>query len=219
MTKEIIVIGAGGFGRETLDVIDAINAVASEAVWHVRGVVDDSPSAIQQTRLRARGVPWLGALGDNREALSRTSHIVAIGSPKVRGRLASYVDELGGRAATLVHPRAVIGSQVALGEGTVVCGGVQVSTNVKMGRHTHINPGAVVGHDASLDHFVSVNPGAVISGEVVVGPRSLIGAGAVILQGLEIGAEAVVGASACVTHNVPSGTTVYGVPARVGGPR
>jgi len=41
-----------------------------------------------------------------------------------------------------------------------------------------------------------------------------IGSGAVIMAGVRIGAQALIGAGAVVTHDVPAGETVAGVPAR-----
>lgn len=213
MAEPLIIIGAGGFGRETLDVVEAINAAAEQPVWDVIGVVDDAPSERHLSRLTARGYSHLGSLAEVK-APEKCAYIVAIGSPAVRAQIAERVDAVGGRWATLVHPTAVVGSRPSLGAGTVVCSGVLVSTNVRLGAHTHLNPGAIIGHDSELGDFVSVNPGAVVSGEVIVEERVLVGASATILQGLRVGTEAVVGASACVTRDVASGTTVVGVPAR-----
>lgn len=214
MPEDIVVIGAGGFGRETLDVIEAINASAADPVWRVVGVVDDAPAEVQLERLAARGYAYLGPLADAAGELAMSWSIVAIGAPQTRKRIADKVDELGGRVATLVHPRAVVGSQLRIGAGSVVCGGVQLSTNLDLGIHVHVNPGAIIGHDSVLEAFVSVNPGAVVSGEVRVGSGSLIGAGATVLQGLVVGDHATVGAAACVTRAVAGGATVKGVPAR-----
>lgn len=214
MADGIIVIGAGGFGRETLDVIEAINAVTRDPVWDVIGVVDDGPAEIQIERLRDREIRLLGGIDANRELFDGTYYVVGIGAPDVRASLAAKVEAWGAKPATLVHPSAVVGTRVVLAAGTVVCGGAQISTNVRLGRHAHVNPGAIIGHDSDLADFVSVNPGATISGEVSVRSRSLIGARATILQGLEIGSETIIGAAACVTRSVPSGVTVVGVPAR-----
>ncbi|MDR2997028.1 MAG: acetyltransferase [Microbacterium sp.] len=214
MPEDIIVIGAGGFGRETLDVIEAINAAAVEPVWNVVGVVDDGPAEIQVERLRARGIPLLGGLEELRKQGHGCRYVIGIGSPSVRARIAGTVDPWGLRAATLVHPAAVVGTRTELAPGTVVCGGVQLSTNLRLGAHVHVNPAAIIGHDSILEDFVSINPGAIISGEVRVRRETLIGAGATVLQGLEVGEGAVVGAAACVTKNVGARATVTGIPAR-----
>lgn len=214
MAEGIIVIGAGGFGRETLDVIEAINIAAQDSVWDVIGVVDDGPAEIQVERLRDREIRLLGGIDANRELFACTHYVVGIGAPSVRVRTAEKVEAWGARPATLVHPSAVVGTRVAIAGGSVVCGGVQISTNVRLGRHVHINPGAIIGHDSTLDDYVSVNPGAIISGEVSVGREVLVGAGACILQGLSIGAGATIGAAACVTRSVPEIVTAKGIPAR-----
>lgn len=217
MADGIIVIGAGGFGRETLDVIAAINAANGEPLWDVIGVIDDAPAEIQVERLHDRGIRMLGDAEGNRKLLDGAHYVVGIGSPAVRARIAEKAEARGARPAVLVHPAAVVGTRVRISPGAVVCGGAQISTNVRLGRHAHVNPGAIIGHDSVLEDFVSVNPGAIVSGEVTVGARTLIGAGATVLQGLSIREGATVGASACVTKDVAAGSVMVGVPARAMG--
>lgn len=214
MAERIVIVGAGGFGRETLDVVEAINLRGEVPTWEVVGVVDDSPAAVHLERLRARGYAHLGSIDQAKDILTSSAVAIGVGSPRARARIAARLDEMETRLATLVHPSSVVGSEARIGEGAVICAGVQVSTNVILGRRVHLNPGAIIGHDAELADDVSVNPGAIVSGEVRVGERSLIGAGAVVLQGLSIGEDVVVGASACVTRDVRSGVVVKGVPAR-----
>ena len=210
----IVVIGAGGFGRETLDVIEAINLAAGELVYQVRGVVDDSPSDNNVARLASRGYQYLGGIDDFMTSGDSDCCVVAVGNPLTR---ATLVSRLAGRldaTQPLIHPSAIFGSQFECGEGTVICAGVQISTNVSLGAHDHLNPGAIVGHDSQLADYVSVNPGAIISGEVTVSSGVLVGAGAVILQGLSVAANSTIGASACVVGNVGAGSIVKGVPAK-----
>ena len=54
-----------------------------------------------------------------------------------------------------------------------------------------------------------------ITSRVEIGDHAWIGAGAIILPGVRIGAGAVVGAGGVVTRDVPPGTVVSGVPAKV----
>lgn len=214
MPERIILIGSGGFGREALDVIEAINESSEVVRWNVGGVIDDAPSDRNLERLHDRGYGHLGSVAHAVATLPASKYVIGVGSPTVRSRLASSLNRAGWEPAVLVHPSARLGSRVVLGNGTVICSGVQLSTNSRLGEHVHLNPSSVVGHDAHLDDFVSVNPGAIISGEVRVGTRTLIGAGAVVLQGLVVGADALVGAAACVTRSVAAYEVVVGVPAR-----
>lgn len=213
MTAELVVIGAGGFGRETLDVLEAVNKVEPDR-YRVVGVVDDRPSEANLARLAVRGYRHLGSIEQALSANASGNFVLAVGTPSARESVARRMEAAGWKPVSVVHPSAVIGSVVRLGAGCVVCGGVQLSTNTRLGRYVHLNPSATIGHDAEIDDFVSVNPGAIISGEVRIGQGTLVGAGAVILQGVVVGRDSVVGASACVTRPVEPATIVKGVPAR-----
>lgn len=216
MTTRLLVLGAGGFARETLDVVAAINEVQPGQLLVV-GVVDDAPSTKAVSLLAHRGVDVVGSIEDFLDGTLDVEHdafVIGIGNTAVRLAIA-VAAPAGSRAVEpLVHPTASLGTGTVLGAGTVVCAGSVLSTNVRVGMHGHINPHATIGHDAQLAKAVSINPGAVVSGAVLVQDAALLGAGSVVLQGLTIGRNAVVGAAACVTKNVPAGATVVGVPAR-----
>ena len=214
MTSTVIVVGAGGFGRETLDVIEAHNAACPEEALEVLGVADDAPSELNLQRLTARGYAYLGSSRQAFESHPHTAAIVAIGSPRARKAVAGSLAKHGVDFASVCHPSAIIGSQFQSGTGYVICGGALISTNVQLGDHVHLNPGVIVGHDSRLGDHVSVNPGAVISGECTVGDQVLVGASSVILQGLAVGQAATVGAAACVTKDVSPDTVNVGVPSR-----
>lgn len=213
MTDRVVVIGASGFGRESLDVLEAM--IESGTQLEILGVVDDAISDVDRQRLADRGVPFLGT----REEWLGTqpgpvSYVLGIGSPVVRRRLVGELDAAGLRPFTAVHPSATFGASTTLAEGVVVCAGAAISNNVRLGRHVHVNPNATIGHDADLRDFVSINPAAVISGVVVVGEETLVGAAATVLQQLTVGERVVVGAGAVVTKDVPSDVVVKGVPGR-----
>lgn len=214
MTVKVVVVGAGGFGREALDVIEAVNGAATSPFFEVLGVLDSGPSEMNLTRLAARGIRFLGDEDAWLGSGSKAQYLIGIGSPTIRQRIDEKFVAAGLAAATVVHPSATVGTQVELAAGVVICGGAQVSTNVTLGRHVHVNPNATIGHDSRLGEFVSINPAATVSGEVTIGDRVLVGVGSVILQGLSIGADSVIGASACVVCDLPNGVVVKGVPAR-----
>lgn len=213
--RPVVVVGAGGFGREALDVVDAMNAVNSKPVFDVRGVVDDGPSEVNLSRLAVRNVPHLGTIDAILPQLAPgTAYVLGVGDPSLRARLDMALSAAGMEQVSVVHPNAGMGSQAVVGAGAVICAGVQVSTNVVLGRSAHLNPNATIGHDTVLGDYVSVNPGAIVSGNCHIGTGALLGAGSVVLQGLAVGEHALVGAAACVTRDLAANVVAIGVPAR-----
>lgn len=215
MTTPLIVVGAGGFGREVLDVVEAMNERAPGPVLEICGVSDDSPHIENLSLLKKRGITYLGTIDEVLESLDApSSFLIGVGNPGIRFNIAKRMARADLGAATAIHPTSVIGSHSFIGAGSVVCAGVNISTNVFLNEHVHLNPGAIIGHDSRIGSSVSINPGAIVSGNVILEPGCLIGAGATILQGIRVGANSVVGAGAVVTRDVEPNTTVKGIPAR-----
>lgn len=207
--RDLIIIGAGGFGRETIDVVRAINE--STPTWTLLGVLDDSPSRTNLDRLEALGVPHLGALS---EIPAGANVAVAVGSPAARGAIVASLPDRGHTFPALIHPSAITGSRLRHGDGLIALGGVSIGTNVTLGNHVHVNAHAVLGHDTHCGDFVSINPNATVSGECTIEAGSLVGAACTILQGVVVARSVVVGAGAVVVRNTPEGKVVKGVPAR-----
>lgn len=207
--RDIVIIGGGGFGRETVDTVRAINK--RTPTWDILGVIDDDLSAANLARLKDLGVRHLGGV----DAIPQGPAVaIAVGGPGTRARLAADPRLTGAHFPSLIHPTTVTGSSFTHGHGLITLAGVTIGTNVKLGHHVHLNAVATLGHDAHLEDFVSVNPHATVSGECHIQRGALLGASSVTLQRLTVGAGARVGAGACVTHDVADESTVVGVPAR-----
>lgn len=208
--KRLVIVGAGGFGRESLDVLRAMDPEQSE--FEFAGfVAEDEPDPGLLARIDAA---WLGPDRDFLAAPTATHYVIGIAAPRVRERLAALFDAAGLEAATLIHPTATFGRDVAIGAGSVMCAGSGVTTNIRVGRHVHLDRLVTVGHDCTIGDFVTVHPGVVLSGGVTISPCSLLGTTSCVLPGRSVGSDVVVGAGALVTRDVADGTTVVGVPAR-----
>lgn len=203
--QSLVIVGAGGHGRDVLDVIDAMNAAAPR--FEFVGFLDDDAEAGKWF-----GLERLGPV--SRLAELTAQYVIAIGDSRARRRIDAVAQEAGRTAATLVHPTASMGRQVELGPGCVLMAGVRVTNHVTMGRHVHVNQNATVGHDCTLGDYVTLSPLVALSGAVNVGAVATLGTGAVVVPGKRVGADSVVGAGAAVVDDVPDGITVVGVPAR-----
>lgn len=211
-----MIIGCGGFGRELADVIDAINGAQAESEqWNLIGFLDDSPCE-EDVRLVAQlGLSLLGAVDDSTlDTVKTARYAIGISSSSTRRAIASIVERVGMRPATLIHPSAILGRSVRVGDGSIIGAQAHVTTNVEVGRYVHIDRGSQIGHDSSLGDFSTIHPMAVVSGNCHIGSGTELGTNCTILPGVIVGSDCIVGASACAVHDVPSRMTVKGVPAR-----
>lgn len=205
MTDRLVIIGAGGHGREALGVARAVNRLRDR--WHEIGLVDDGP-------IDRRLVDDDDILGTTQFVIDEgDEHVIAIGDPTVRRGVAQRIAD-SAPAVALVDPSAWIGDDVDIDDGVMIYPGAICTTNVRLGFHAHINCGSIVSHDCRVGDFVSLSPGVMLNGGVTIGDGAFLGTGAIVLPGRSIGQDAIVGAGAVVVDDVAPGATVVGVPAR-----
>ena len=204
----VVIIGAGGHGREVLDVIEAINTAGGSL--EMLGFIDIGP--VDEELLLRRGTRLLDP--DTSVAALGAVYVIGIGNGDDRRRINADLQSPDCRAAILIHPAATVGGDNHFGDGCVLMAGSRVTNNVRIGRHVHLGVNSVVGHDCIVGDYVSVFPGATVSGNVQIGAGVTVGTGANILPGTIIGDWARIGAGAVVTKDVEAGVTVVGSPAR-----
>jgi len=208
--RKVVIVGVGGFGRETLDIFEA-SCVKSDA-WQVLGFLDDNREMHGKT---IRGYPVLGGTDwfSNPEAKD-VSVVVAIGDNKTRKRVVEKVKAYGVEFCNIVHPTTVATRHLRIGEGVIIAAGCIFTNNIEIGSHVIINLGVTVGHDTIIEDFVNLNPGVHINGSNRVLEGAYIGSGAVTIQNITIGKWSVIGAGAVVVKDVPERVVAVGVPAK-----
>lgn len=208
--KPLIILGAGGFARETLDVVDAINAVSP--TWEMLGFIIDAQYGSVGDMINDRPIlgdfTWL-------ERQSDVWVVCGVGAPEIRYRMIQRIANPEVKFATLVHPSVIRTRWIALGDGVVITAGCVLSNTITIANHVHLNPSCTIGHDVHMDDFVSVAPGARISGNVHLHEGAYVGTGVNIIEKKTVGAWSIVGAGSTVVKDVPPNTTAVGVPAQV----
>ena len=206
--KKLLIVGAGGFGRELYAWAGQHPACGRE--WELAGFLDDKASALAPFGDFAPVLPLAGhrPSGD-------TLYLCGVGMPALKEKLVTPLLAAGAEFLTFVHPQALVGARVKLGKGVVLCPGAVVSVDIDLGDFVMVNLNCTIGHDASLGPWTSLSAQCDITGHVRIADRVFMGSRASVIPGKSVGSRAVVGAGAVVVTDVPADVTVVGIPARV----
>ena len=205
--KNLVIIGAGGFGREMF--ATAREAVGYGETFTMKGFLDGNPSALDGFS----GYPEIIGTPETYQIEENDVFITALGSIAARRRCAAMIEERGGRFISVIHRSASIGPNVTVGDGSLVAHNVVLTADIKVGRHSCVFHGTVIGHDTVLEDFTHVYSLVSVGGGVRIAEGASVFPGARIVPRVEIGAGATVGIGSAVVRGVPPGVTVFGVPA------
>lgn len=206
--EPIVIIGAGGFGREVHALIEDINRAAP--TWHILGFADDDLGALDGFE-RFDGVRW--SIEDLPLEECR-NYVCAVGAPVTRKAIVDRLAEKDLAWPQLIHPTAAIGPGSVVGPGAILCRNSIVTVDIVLGEHVHVNNAASVGHDARLGDFCTLSCHVDICGAVTLGEGVFLGSHASILPKAKVGEWSRVGAGSVVLRSVQAEATVFGVPAK-----
>lgn len=207
--RPLVLVGAGGLGRETAELVRAINGTA--ATWQLLGFVDDSPALAGAV---VAGLPVLGPIASAIELDAELA--VCTARPAMGCSRRRIVADLGlpsERFPTLVHPAASLSGSTTVGEGCLIFAGVVATADVSLGRHVVLMPHVVLTHDDAVEDFATFAAGVHLGGGVRVGAEAYLGAGVLVREQVSIGPAALVGMGSVVLSDVPGAQTWVGAPA------
>jgi sugar O-acyltransferase (sialic acid O-acetyltransferase NeuD family) len=209
--KDIVIVGAGGLGREVLAVIATCNAARKE--WNVLGFLDSDRNLVGS---KFGGVP---VFGDDdwihSNSVDSVWFVCAIGNPKIRSQIVERFSVRDCKFASIVHPDVRIPHSVRIGAGTVVMAGTQFTTDVNIGSHVVVYLNCAITHDVEIGSFCTIASACNLSGGAVLETGVQLGVGTNILPRRRIGAWSIIGAGGVVTDDIPACSIAVGVPCRV----
>lgn len=206
--NRLLIVGAGGFGREVMDW--ALHVPAGKRDWELGGFLDSRADVLAGLDLP---FPILGD-PDTFAFVESDRVICAIGEPRIRLDYCRRLLAKGAQFISLVHPSAVIGSSCRWGIGCVFCPGSILTNHVTLGNFVLLNACATVGHDATIGDGCTLSAHADVTGGAVLGEGVLLGTHAAVLPKARVGDYTLVGAGSVVLKKTLPHTTVMGVPAK-----
>lgn len=208
MTTRIVIVGAGGFGREVHSWINTSPKWSRERGTPEVVFVDDGlPTVAVRAPLISRVDDFIPELGD--------LLVCAIASPVTRRSVVEKLVDKGAQFETFIHDSVLIGDAVTIGRGAIVCPGTIMSNDIVVGDQVHINTNCMIGHDVSIGDYATMSSSCNLAGGVAIANEAFLATGVSIIPGRRVGAGAYVGVGSVVLRNVAEGVTVFGNPSKV----
>lgn len=207
--KNLLIIGAGGCGREVLQWAKDINE--KEKRWGIKGFLDDDVDALKEKICDVQVI----AKVDDYVVTPDDEFVCCIGNSNIRKLVTEKLKAKGARFVTLIHPNAIIADSCTLGEGVIVYPFALVSDNAVIGDGCIINMHSSVAHDSVLGEYCTISAHCDITGTCKVGDRVFMGSTSHMVPGSRIGNDVYICAGSTVMARVRDGLKVLGNPAKI----
>lgn len=208
--RQLLIVGARGWGREVYDAISKTEEVLKGNMI-IKGFLDSKADALDGLR---GGFPPIICSPEEYEIAPDDIFFVAMGDPHWRKHYAEIIEKKGGTFYTYISPEASVIDTAEIGEGSYVSRWSIVSDNVTLGKHVVIHALAVLGHDATVNDYGTLLNGTFLGGYSEVGCCSQLNPKSMIIPHKKIGDNVNVGAGSVVMRNFKDGVSVFGNPAR-----
>lgn len=206
--KNLIIIGAGGFGREIYHL--AISTAEYNSEYVIKGYIDDNILALD----RFDNYPKIISTIKDYTIEPDDVFICAIGNMDQKSNIVKKMVTQGAEFINLIHPSARIYSNTELGKGIIICDNSTISCDCKISDFVSIHPSVCVGHDVTIGKYSSLYSFAFIAGNVTINDSVNVFPRASILPNITIGERSSIGSCSLVIKNVQAGVSVFGIPAK-----
>lgn len=205
--KNLIIVGAGGFGRSIYNL--ATESLGFKIDFQIKGFLDDNLAVLDSF---ANYPPILGTI---RDYTIQEDDVFAcsIGTVAAKKKVIQQLIAKGARFITLVHRTANIATNAKFGTGCIIAINSILDSDSTIGDYVLIQSGSVIGHDASVGNFSRIDCYVVCVGGVIIEDEVTIHTSAIINHNVVVGKQAVVGAGSFVIRRVKESTVVHGNPA------
>ena len=172
MKEKLLLVGAGGFGRVTLEHACQLYDCA---------FVDDGDVE------EVDGIPVIGKITDISTLYPEYKNLlVTIGNNTLRECVYKTAEEIGYHFPNIIHPSAYVSPHAHMGSGNIILNNVVIQNNAQMGNGCILNPGVELHHDSTIGSNVLIYTNSVVRSLTHVGDRVWIGSTATIGTGATV---------------------------------
>lgn len=207
--KNLVIVGAGGCGREVLQWAKDINEVENK--WNIKGFIDDDLDALNGKKSTTVVLSKI----DEYMIESEDEFICCIGNSAVRKKVMDRLRVKGAKFTILIHPSAVVAENSIIGEGTIIYPYAIISDNTIIGEGCIVNMYSSIAHDSELGEYCTISAHCDITGMCKLGERVFMGTTSNVVPGSRIGDDVYICAGSTVMSKVRNGMKVLGNPAKI----
>jgi len=206
--KAVVIIGAGGFGREVLEIFKDQNKIKKK--WNILGFIDENKKLhgkkINNYEVLG-GIDWFKNHRD-------VECVCAIGETDVKKRVIDRLQKYDINFCNAIHPSVIMSEFIEIGKGVIICAGTILTVNIKIKNHVIININSTIGHDSIIEDYCSIMPTVIINGQNHLSKGVYIGTGATFIQNISVGAWSIIGAGSVVINNIACVFRINVIPSR-----
>lgn len=206
--KNLLIIGAGGCGREVLQWVKDINE--KELTWNIKGFLDDDMYALDGKKC---SVSVIGTT-DSYVIKPEDEFICCIGNSAVRKEVVDKMKAKGAVFTSVIHPTAIVADFCTLGDGIILYPFSLISDNAFIGDGCIINMHSTIAHDSTLGEYCTISAHCDVTGMCRLGDRVFMGSCSNMVPMSKIGDDVFICAGSTVMSRVKAGVKVLGTPAR-----
>lgn len=207
--KHLIIVGAGGMGREIFNFAEHCIGYGSE--YDVKGFLDPDEHILD----KFNGYPPVLGEENSYSIQKNDVFICSLGEMNLKAKVVNAIKDKGGMFITLIHETAIIQRNVIIGEGCFIQPFTVIGSDVTIGEQCMIQNHTDIGHDCMIGSFCRIDCKVMLVGGIKVGNYVTIHSSAVINHKVTLCDHTTVGALSFVIRSVKEGQTVFGVPATV----
>jgi sugar O-acyltransferase (sialic acid O-acetyltransferase NeuD family) len=207
--KNLLIVGAGGCGRETYQWAQDINRRCP--TWTVKGFLDDDLNALHDKQCDINVLSKI----DDYIPCPEDELICAIGNCGMKKKITEKLVAKGAKFASIIHPTAIVADTAKLGNGIILYPYTVISDNAHIDTGVIINMHSSVGHDAKLGKYCTISSYCDITGKCVLGNEVFLGSSVKMIPSTIIGDQAFASIGSVIMANVKSNDRVIGNPARI----